>query len=59
MIDLEAIRRERNAGEDRLQVKTFLTPSAINRLKAAAEFAGCHQYEIIERLILEELPEVQ
>lgn len=51
-LDLEAMRTTRRGDTQREQVKTFLTPVARARVKAAANFVGCHEYEILEELAL-------
>ena len=57
MLDLKAMRDERRTPQERRAVKTFLTDTAIKRLQFAADYTGAHLYEIIEKLILEQLPE--
>lgn len=55
MIDLNAMRLP-EADRDREAVKTFLTPEARARVKAAAAFTGRPEYAIIEAAIMEALP---
>lgn len=55
MIDLNAMRLP-EADQDREAVKTFLTPEARARVKAAAAFTGRPEYAIIEAAIMEALP---
>lgn len=58
MLDLNAMRAEHNGGfERRKQVKTFLTDEAHARINAAADYVGCPAYMIVEKLVLEHLPE--
>lgn len=57
MIDLNAMRLP-EAEDRREQVKTFLTPAARKRVKAAAAFTGRPEYVIIEAAILAAVPEV-
>lgn len=58
MIDLDAMRL-RDAEMPREQVKTFLTPEARARVKAAAQYTGRPEYAIIEAAILAAVPEVK
>ncbi len=58
MIDLEAIRLS-GADTNRVQVKTFLTPEARQRVKAAAAFTGRPEYFVIEMAIMEAVPEIK
>jgi hypothetical protein len=51
-LDLEAMRSVRRGDVQREQVKTFLSPTARARVKAAANFVGCHEYEILEELAM-------
>lgn len=55
MIDLNAMRLP-EADQDREAVKTFLTPEARSRVKAAAAYTGRPEYAIIEAAIMEALP---
>lgn len=58
MMDLKAMKTEHNGRfTDRKQVKTFLTEEAHARINAAADYVGCPAYMIVERLVLEHLPE--
>lgn len=57
MIDLDAMRLP-DADTAREQVKTFLTPEARARVKAAAAFTGRPEYAIIEAAIMAAVPEV-
>ena len=57
-IDLEAMRATRGGNVPREQVKTYLSPEARARVKAAAAFVGCHEYEILEELAMT-LPEAE
>lgn len=57
MIDLNAMRLP-DADTAREQVKTFLTPEARARVKAAAAFTGRPEYAIIEAAIMTAVPEV-
>ena len=56
MLDLQAMRAEKTPPAKRKQVKTFLTDEAKQKLELAASYVGCAQHEIIEALILNELP---
>ncbi len=58
MIDLDAMRL-RDAETPREQVKTFLTPEARARVKAAAQYTGRPEYTIIEAAILAAVPVVK
>jgi len=58
VIDIKAMRDEGRAKVERKPVKTFLTDEAVERVRKVAEFTGLHMYEVIERLILTELPEL-
>lgn len=58
MIDLNAMRLP-EADAPREQVKTFLTPEARARVKAAASFTGRPEYLIIEMAILASVPDVR
>jgi hypothetical protein len=55
MIDLNAMKLP-EADQQRDAVKTFLTPEARARVKAAASFTGRPEYAIIEAAIMEALP---
>lgn len=55
MIDLNAMKLP-EADQQRDAVKTFLTPEARARVKAAASFTGRPEYVIIEAAIMEALP---
>lgn len=55
-IDLEALRAAARGTRNRRAVKTFLTAEAHERVKAAAEYAGMFDYEIIEQAIMHALP---
>lgn len=57
MLDLEAIRAEKRPDRERKAVKTFLRTDLHLRVKRAAAYAGCHDYEIVEALIETHLPE--
>lgn len=57
-IDLEAMRSTHGGSVPREQVKTYLSPAARARVKAAAYYVGCHEYEILEELAMT-LPETQ
>lgn len=57
MIDLNAMRLP-EAEDRREQVKTFLSPKARARVKAAAAFTGRPEYAIIEAAILTAVPEI-
>ncbi|XAI95327.1 hypothetical protein [Nostoc phage Nsp-JY18] len=59
MLDLQAMRAEKPAPVKRKQVKTFLTDEAKQRLELAAQYVGCAQHEIVEALILSELPVIR
>lgn len=56
MIDLNAMRLP-EAETAREQVKTFLTPAARARVKAAAAYTGRPEYVIIEAAIMSAVPE--
>lgn len=56
MIDLKAMRLP-EADQEREAVKTFLTPAARARVKAAAAYTGRPEYVIIEAAVMEALPE--
>lgn len=58
MLNLNAMRLT-EAADQREQVKTFLTPAARARVKAAASFTGRPEYAIIEAAIMEAVPEVK
>lgn len=58
MIDLDAMRLP-EAEEKREQVKTFLSPVARARVKAAAAYTGRPEYVIIEAAILAAVPDMQ
>lgn len=58
MIDIEAMRRAGRVKVERKAVKTFLTAEAIDRLKKVADYTGLAMYEVLEKMILNELPEV-
>lgn len=58
MIDLNAMRLP-EAEDKREAVKTFLTPTARARVKAAAAYTGRPEYVIIEAAILASVPEVR
>jgi hypothetical protein len=58
MIDLDAMRLP-EAEAKREQVKTFLTPEARARVKAAAAFTGRPEYVIIEAAVMAAVPDVQ
>jgi hypothetical protein len=55
MIDLNAMKLP-EADQDREAVKTFLTPEARARVKAASAYTGRPEYAIIEAAIMEALP---
>lgn len=57
MIDLNAMRLP-GAEDKREAVKTFLTPEARQRVKAAAAFTGRPEYVIIEAAIMAAVPEI-
>lgn len=57
MIDLNAMRLP-EADQPRGQVKTFLTPEARARVKAAAAFTGRPEYVIIEAAIMASVPDI-
>ena len=57
MIDLDAMRLP-EADQPREQVKTFLTPEARARVKAAAAYTGRPEYLIIEQAIMTAVPVV-
>lgn len=57
MIDLNAMRLPEADGP-REQVKTFLTPEARARVKAAAAYTGRPEYLIVEAAILAAVPVV-
>ena len=57
-LDLDAMKTEHNGlFSSRKQVKTFLTTEAHDRINAAADYVGCPAYLIVERLVLEHLPD--
>lgn len=56
MIDIEAMRREGRSKVERKPVKTFLSDEAIDRLSKAADYTGLYMYELIEKLILTQIP---
>jgi len=58
MIDLNAMKLP-EADSNREQVKTYLTPDARARVKAAAAFTGRPEYLIIEAAIMAAVPEVK
>ena len=58
MIDLDAMRLPEADGQ-REQVKTFLTPEARARVKAAAAYTARPEYAIIEAAIMAAVPEVK
>lgn len=57
MIDLNAMRLP-EADTAREQVKTFLTPEARARVKAAAAYTGRPEYLIVEAAIMAAVPVV-
>lgn len=57
MIDLNAMRLPEADGP-REQVKTFLTPEARARVKAAAAYTGRPEYLIVEAAIMAAVPTV-
>lgn len=57
MIDLNAMKLP-EADSNREQVKTYLTPDARARVKAAAAYTGRPEYLIIEAAIMAAVPEV-
>ena len=57
MIDLKSMRLP-EAEQPHEQVKTFLTPAARARVKAAAAFTGRPEYVIIEAAIMAAVPEL-
>lgn len=58
MIDLNAMRLP-EADQPHEQVKTFLTPAARARVKAAAAFTGRPEYVIIEAAIHAAVPDMR
>ena len=56
MINLNAMRLP-EADTSREQVKTFLTPTARARVKAAAAYTGRPEYLIIEAAIMSAVPD--
>lgn len=58
MLNLSAMRLP-EADQPREQVKTFLTPEARARVKAAAAFTGRPEYVIIEAAIMAAVPDVE
>lgn len=58
MIDLNAMKLP-EADSNREQVKTYLTPDARARVKAAAAYTGRPEYLIIEAAIMAAVPEVK
>lgn len=58
MLDIERMRKEKRDKAERRQFKTYLKQEAIERLQAVADYTGVFLYEIVEELILTELPEV-
>ena len=56
MIDLDAMKLP-EADSNREQVKTYLTPDARARVKAAAAYTGRPEYLIIEAAIMAAVPE--
>lgn len=59
MLDLEAMRRDaRREWKGKRAFKTSISDEAYDRVMASAEFVGCFVYELIERLIMENLPPV-
>lgn len=58
MIDLDAMKLP-EADQPREQVKTFLTPDARAKVKAAAAYTGRPEYVIIEEAIMAAVPDVR
>lgn len=58
MIDLNAMKLP-EADSNREQVKTYLTPDARARVKAAAAYTGRPEYLIIEAAIMAAVPDVE
>ena len=58
MIDLNAMKLP-EADSNREQVKTYLTPDARQRVKAAAAYTGRPEYLIIEAAIMAAVPEIK
>lgn len=56
MINIEAMRERGRAKVERKAIKTFLTDEAQERLRAVSEYTGAHIYQLIEELILTQLP---
>lgn len=58
MINLDAMKLP-EADQPREQVKTFLTPEARAKVKAAAQYTGRPEYVIIEEAIMQAVPDVR
>lgn len=56
MLDLDAMRKEREAKPELQPVKTYLTAPQRERLRSAAERAGRFEYEVLGALIDQFLP---
>ena len=59
MLDLEAMRATKRHPDKKTQVKTFLTAKAKERLEMASQFVGCAQHELVEELIMTQLPKLR
>jgi hypothetical protein len=57
MLDLTSMKATVKDETEKSQVKTFLSDAARRRMRAAAEFVGVPQHAILERLIIDFLPD--
>lgn len=59
MLDLTTMKTDIVTKRGKKAVKTFLTAAAHERLMLAAEFVGVSMHELVEKLIMTQLPEMR